>query len=229
MGSFVVFGLGSFGFNIARALSAEDHHVMAIDRDEEKIQDIKNIVTQAVVAECTDKRTLKSLGISDADAAVISLSDSAFADTVLLTLYLKEIGIKNIIARVTNDDQSKILRMLGANQVIFPEKQTAIRLASRIANPNVIDQIDLGEDLQLLEIASPRSFMGKTIKALDLRKKYNIQIILIKRGMLISGHKIKDKLDHKIILPQPDMVIVEEDILTLIGEKENLEKIKQLK
>ena len=119
MGSFVIFGLGSFGFHTASALIEEKQQVMAIDHDEEKIQDIKNIVTSAVVADVTDKRTLKSLGIEDIDAAVISLSGNAFADTVLLTLHLKEIGIKNIIARVTNDDEAKILTMLGATQVIF--------------------------------------------------------------------------------------------------------------
>jgi trk system potassium uptake protein TrkA len=229
MGSFVIFGLGSFGFHTASALVAEKQQVMAIDHDEEKIQDIKNIVASAVIADVTDKRTLKSLGIEDVDAAVISLSGNAFADTVLLTLYLKEIGIKNIIARVTNDDEAKILTMLGATQVIFPEKDMALRLASRISNPHVFDQIDLGEDLQLLEISAPKCFYGKSIRKLDLRKKYNVHIILIKRNLLISNDQEKNKLNYKIILPQPEIPIMKEDILTLIGEKSNLEKIKNLK
>ncbi|MCD6451784.1 MAG: TrkA family potassium uptake protein [Acidobacteria bacterium] len=224
MGVFAVIGLGSFGTHLTEALAAEGHQVVVIDIDKEKIQAMKDIATQAILSDAGDKNTLKAIGIKDVDAVIISLNQDSFDTTVLLTQFLKEEGVNKILVKVNSEDEAKVVTKIGADQVIFPEKQVAIRLAKRLGNPNVIDQIDLGEDLEILEVNAPTSFHNKTIGELNLRKKYRIQIIFIKREI---GEGEEKKI--RTVLATPEEIILSGDTLTIVGAKKDVEKIKSLK
>jgi len=227
MGVFAVFGLGGFGYHVTATLSADGHEVIAIDSNKEKIQGVKEIVTQAILTDATDKETLKAIGIQDVDAAIVSLGEEGFESAMLVTLFLKEAGVKNIIAKVANEDQAKILIQIGATEVVFPEKDMAIRLAKRLGSPNVYDEIDIGEDLQILELKAPSSFKGKSVRELDLRRKYNIQVIVIKRADPKAAGE--GKTCYYVVLPLPSEIIQLGDHLTVMGDHKALDKLKRLK
>ncbi|TKJ35569.1 potassium transporter TrkA [bacterium (candidate division B38) B3_B38] len=227
MGVFAVLGLGGFGYHVTATLATDGHEVIAIDSNKEKIQSVKEIVTQAILTDATDKETLKAIGIQDVDAAIISLGEEGFESAMMVTLFLKEAGVKNIIAKVANEDQAKILTQIGATEVVFPEKDMAIRLAKRLGSPNVYDQIDIGEDLQMVELRAPSSFIEKTVRDLDLRRKHNIQVIVIKReNPKATGER---KSCYNVILPLPNEIIRPGDHLTVMGNHKALNKIKKLK
>lgn len=227
MGVFAVLGLGGFGYHVTTTLAAEGHEVIAIDSNKEKIQSLKEIVTQAILTDATDKETLKAIGIQEVDAAIVSLGEEAFDSAMLVTLFLKEAGVKNIIVKVANEDQAKILTQIGATEVVFPEKEMAIRLAKRLGSPNVYDQVDIGEDLQMVELKAPSTFEGKTVQELDLRRKHNIQVIVIKR----ADPKAADegKSCYQVVLPLPNETIQSGDHLTVMGNHKALDKLKRLK
>ncbi|MFB0518140.1 MAG: TrkA family potassium uptake protein [Acidobacteriota bacterium] len=227
MGVFAVLGLGGFGYHVTATLAADGHEVIAIDSNKEKIQSVKEIVAQAILTDATDKETLKAIGIQDVDAAIISLGEEGFESAMLVTLFLKEAGVKKIIAKVANEDQTKILTQIGATEVIFPEKDMAIRLAKRLGSPNVYDEIDIGEDLQIVELKAPASFIEKTVRELDLRRKYNIQVVVIKREAPKATGEMKSC--YNVVLPLPNEIIIPGDHLTVMGNHKALNKLKKLK
>jgi len=227
MGVFAVLGLGGFGYHVTTTLAADGHEVVAIDSNKEKIQSLKEIVTQAILTDATDKETLKAIGIQEVDAAIVNLGEEGFDSAMLVTLFLKEAGVKRIIVKVANEDQAKILTQIGATEVIFPEKDMAIRLAKRLGSPNVYDHIDIGEDLQIVELKAPANFEGKTVQKLDLRRKYNIQVIVIKRAD--SKTAGEGKACYNVVLPLPNEIIQRGDHLTVMGDHKALDKLKRLK
>ena len=217
MAKFAVIGLGSFGFNIAKTLYEEGHEVLAIDIDKDKIEAVKDYVTRAVTMDSADKENLKALGIQDIDIVIVSLGPQMEA-SILTVLYLHELKVKRIIAKALSEDHAKILESIGATDVIYPEKDMAIKLAHRLSSPNVLEYLPLSSGFSIQEIAPPEKFIGKTLKELDLRNKYGVQVIAIRE--LVP--------ENTILIPKADFVIKESDILIIIGAEKNLAKINSL-
>jgi len=209
----IVIGLGNFGYTLATNLATEKCEVLAIDRNREKIQQIKDSVTRAVLADAADKETLAELGIRDADVAVVSLGDRIDV-SILVTLFLKELGVKRILAKAISDDHGKVLKLVGANEIIFPEKDEAIKLAKSLIAPDILEYIKLSEDYSVAEIAAPEKFYAKSLKELQLRTKYGMEVLAIRRPL-------EGTLN---VVPSPDYKIQPDDSLVVIGENKSLER-----
>ncbi len=214
MARFVVFGLGSFGFYVAKTLSERGDEVIAVDKDENTIEKIKDIVSQAIVADATDKETLEALGVAEVDGAIVGLGPK-MEPSILCVLYLKELGVRNIIVKALNEDHEKILEILGATEVIYPEKDIAIRTALKIRSGNVIDFLPLAPGYSIQQIAPPQSFIGKTLRDLDLRNKYKVQVIAVKEF-------IPERIN---LIPGGDFVIKESDLLLVLGKDEDIQRL----
>lgn len=214
MGKFVVLGLGSFGFYIAKTLYENGQEVVAIDSEESIIEKIKDYASQAFVADATDKETLSAMGVTDADAVIVGLGPR-MEPSILTVLYLRELGAKEIIVKALNEDHKKILEVLGATEVIYPEKDIAVRTAHKIMSGNVIDFLPLAPGYSIQQIAPPPYFIGKSLRELDLRNKYKIQVIAVKEI-------IPEKLH---LIPAGDFVIKESDLLMVVGRDEDIKKL----
>jgi trk system potassium uptake protein TrkA len=211
----VVIGLGIFGSQLARQLYESGMEVVAIDKNRDVVQRIKDHSTKSVLADATDKEVLESIGIDAADTVVISFGEDLSAST-LLTLYLKEMKVKEIIVKVPNEDYKRILLKVGASEAIIPEREMANKVARSIISPNVLEYLPISEDYTIVELAPPTAFIGKSLADLDLRKKYNLQVIAI-----------RDVLDNKMqLVPRASAVIKDSDVLVIIGREEDLGKIK---
>ena len=211
----VVIGLGIFGFNIAKDLYENGIEVIAVDKNKDVIQKIKDFSTKAVLADGTDKEVMESVGIQEDDLVIISFGEDLAAST-LTTLHLKEMKVKNIIVKAPNEDHKRVLERVGATEVIIPEREMADKVAKSIISPNVLDYIPLSEDYTICEIAPPRSFIGKTIGELRLRSKYHIEVIAAKELLP----------DRITMVPRADFLIKDSDILVAIGKEEDIQKIK---
>ncbi len=214
---FAVIGLGSFGSNIAKTLYEKGNEVLAVDEDKEKIDEVKNFVSHAVHMDAADKENLKALGIKDMDVVIVSLGPEMEA-SILTVHYLNEMETKRIVAKALTEDHAKILESVGATEIIYPEKDMAIKTALKLSCPNVLEYLPLISGFGIQEIAPPEKFIGKTLRELDLRNKYGIQIIAIKE--LIP--------EKTTFVPKADFVFKDSDILVIMGEDKQLEKINAL-
>lgn len=215
MKQFIVVGLGNFGFNVANALSELGHDVLAIDSNSKKIEEIKERVSQAIVADAKDKKVLSEFISESIDAVIVGLGDNVESST-LAVLYLKDLGVKRIIAKAMDDDHGEILKSVGANEIIYPEKESAIRLAERLTTPNLIEHIPLAEGYSIAEIACPDKFIGKTLKELQLRNRYDVEVIAVKEVLL----------DKFYLIPKAEFKIGADIALIVIGKKEDIERLK---
>ena len=211
----VVIGLGIFGFNIAKDLYENGLEVIAIDKNKEVIQKIKDFSTKAILADGTDKEVLESIGIQEDDVVIISFGENLAAST-LITLHLKEMKVKTIIVKAPNEDHKHVLEKVGATEVIIPEREMADKVAKSLISPNVLDYIPLSEDYTISEIVPPSSFMGRTIGELHLRNKHHIEVIAV-----------REMLPERIIMvPRADFIIKDSDVLVVIGREKDIQKIK---
>lgn len=222
MKQFAVIGLGRFGFSVAETLAEKNCQVLAIDIDEEKVQDISEFVTHAVQVDATDEKALKAVGIGDVDVAVVAIG--AIEASILIALILKEMGIKKIVAKAASADHGKILERVGATRVIFPERDMGSRLASNLLAPKVVDYINLSDAYSVLEMAPPKNFIGKSLRDIDVRAKYGLNVIGIKKPTSLEGKEERINLS-----PKADDVIRGGDILIVIGSNKNIEKMKERK
>lgn len=213
-----VIGLGTFGLSIAKSLFQKGHDVLAIDKRKELVQKTQEFSTQAVVGDGTDKDLLIRLGISDIDVGIVGIGSNLGA-SILTAMHLKELNIKRIIARAINEDQGRILAKVGATDVIFPERDMAIKIAQGLDTPNILDFLPITEEYQVVELMPPKLFVGKSIRELDLRRKYGIQIIAIRELVPEKMH----------ILVSPDFAIKNSDVLVVIGKAEDIAKVEKLK
>lgn len=214
---FAIIGLGSFGSNVARTLFERGHEVLAIDKDRDKIESAKSFSSQAVLMDSADKENLEAVGVRDMDVVVVSLGPEMEA-SILTVLHLHEFGIKRIVAKALTEDHAKILDAVGATEVIYPEKDMAIRTAFKLTNPNILERLPLVSGISIQEIAPPEKFIGQSLKELDLRNKYGIQVIAIRE--LVP--------EHTIYVPKADFVIKDSDILIVMGDEKKLEKLMSL-
>ena len=201
---FVVIGLGRFGGSIVSELIKLDAHVMAIDISASKVEEFAAIATQAITADTTDESVLKSLGIQNFEHVIVAIGENIQA-SILTTLMLKEIGVPKITVKAQNSYHEKVLEKIGADFVVHPERDMGIRIANNMVSNNILDYLELSDEHSIAEIKANAKVVGKTIIDLDIRAKFGINIVAIKRGYEI------------LISPQTIEEIQRDDILIIIG------------
>lgn len=218
--SFLVLGLDNFGYNLATALFENGQEVIAVDMDEKRIAEVRDEVSEAIVADCTDIDTLRELGIDRIDGAIVSLGETKIGPSVLATLHLKDLGIENIIVKAISTEHGRIVEKIGASKVIFPEQEIAQRLAMRLTYSHVFEQVNLPEGYTLVEILAPKKLHDKTLYEAQIRSNYGITVVWIKRK-LPTGKVIS-------VLPGPNDKVYKDDVLFVLGLNEDVEKFKKL-
>jgi trk system potassium uptake protein len=212
-----VIGLGSFGYYVAKGLYEGGNEVIAIDSDREKVQAIEQYCTEGIVMDATDKEKLKTLGLEETDAVVVS-SGERISTSILVCYYLKEIGVKRIVVKATDDDHANILRMLGATEIVHPERDMAARLSRGLSKPNILNFVPLEKGYDIIQVKPAESFVGKTLEELHLRRKYGVYVI---------GIKSEDS-ERMRLVPPADYKIEETDTMIILGREEDIAKIKEL-
>ena len=224
MERFAVIGLGRFGMMLARLLAQDGADVIAVDSDKECVDAIRDQVSLAVCLDATDAEALKSQGIDKVDVAIVGVGDS-FENSVLATVTLKELGVPTVISRATSRVRAEILARVGADDVVNPEKESALRWKSRLLAPSIMERIELAEGASLVQLESPESFHNKTLAQLDLRKGYRVNIVAIRR----TTEEIEDgqtvTRQFVISVPAGDTAIKKGDVLILIGTDEAIENL----
>lgn len=210
----VVIGLGIFGSNIVRELYERGFEVIAIDKNREAVQRVRDCSTKAILADGTDKEIMEEIGIQGEDIVIVSFGEDLAAAT-LITLHLRQMKVKTIIVKAPNEEHRLILEKVGATEVLIPEKEMAHKVARGLICPNVLDYLPLSENFMISELAPPNFFLGKTIAELQLRSRYHVEVIAIR-------DVVSDKLQ---MLPRADFVIKDGEILVVVGKEEDIEAI----
>lgn len=218
---FGVIGLGRFGSAMASTLAELGHDVIGVDGDQERVQQSADLITQAIQLDATDAKALRAAGIQDVDVAVVSIGEN-IESSLLVVMQLRELGIVNIVAKAVTPLHGRILEKLGVTRVIFPEREMAVRIAHSLAMPNVLDYIELSRDYSIVELPASAAFIGRTLKQLELRPRYGIMLIAIKRSSGPSGAV------NTNIAPGADEVIQPGDVLALLGSNDRLSQLDRL-
>ncbi|SFM79028.1 trk system potassium uptake protein TrkA [Thermodesulforhabdus norvegica] len=214
MAQIAIIGLGNFGYYLGRDLYEKGHDVIGIDIRKEAVQRIRQEISEAVVADGTDREVLESLGIQDVDIAVVAIGTNMLA-SILTTFNLREIKVKEIYSKALSEEHGRILKRVGAHHIVFPEKDVALGLARRIHHPNMLDYLPFQEDYAIFEIAAPSAFHGKPLRELDLINKYGLQVIAVRNKGL-------QKLQF---IPRASYVVQDGDGLILLGAHSGIEKL----
>lgn len=227
MRQFAVIGLGRFGFKVAEILAEKGVQVIAIDKDHALVEKIRDIVTEAVQLDSTDEEALRESGVEGVDVAVVSIGEGV-ESSILTTAILKSFGIKEIVARASTKLQAQILKEVGATRVVFPEEDMGLRVANSILAPGVLEYIELGAHYNLAEIEVKGEFTGKSIKELDIKSKYGINVIMIMKRIKQEAGKEGELVEKEIKeLPTPDYVLREKDILVVVGDSKDIEALEK--
>ncbi|MEJ2219484.1 MAG: TrkA family potassium uptake protein [Desulfobacterales bacterium] len=217
MKQFVVIGLGNFGHYLAIHLYKKGHEVLAVDNNSNRVAEIKDRVSQAIIADATDRKALEALGLDKMDAAIVCIG-SVLSESILATLNLKDIGVEQVFAKAISEAHLRILYKIGASEVLFPEKDEATSLAERLHNPNMIDYLPFLEGYSIIELSPPKTFVGKSLRDLDLINRFGVQVVAIKE-------LVPDRLD---LIPTAHRVLKDSDIMILLGPNESFEKLRKI-
>ena len=212
---FIVIGLGRFGTSVAETLYALGNDVLAVDSDEEVVQSISDSVTHSVQVDANDENSLRVLGIRNFDCAVIGIGDN-IQSSILATVLAKELGVKYVITKATNALHAKVLYKIGADRVVFPERDMGERVAHNLVSSNILDYIELSPDYSIAEVVSPIEWHNKTLRELNIRAKYGINVMAIKRN---------NDVDVSL---SADNIIEPGDIIVAIGSIEELNALENL-
>ncbi len=220
-----VIGLGVFGIRAAIELSRKGADVLAIDNDRERLDDVKEHVALAVKIDATDESSLRAQGVHDMDVVIVGIGDN-FEAALLTIAALQKIGVKRIVVRGTTSTHERILNHLGIKEVILPAEEAAERLATSLIFENVLDSFELSSDYSIAEISAPEPFIGKTVAEMELRQKYNMNLVTIKRQQeKPTMFGLQKKMVESILgIPAGDTQIERGDVLVLFGRKKDLEK-----
>jgi len=211
MKSVLLIGLGRFGKHMALQLNQLGHQVMGVDHDEERVNDAMDIVTNAQIGDSTNEEFLRSLGVDNYDVCVVAIGND-FQSSLETTCSLKELGAKFVVSRAERDGQAKFLLRNGADEVVYPEKQVAKWAAIRYGSDHILDYIELDDTHSMFEVSVPKSWIGLSIGKLDIRRKYNINIMAVKEN---------GKMNVSVT---PDIVLTQEKTMLVIGEYKALQK-----
>lgn len=212
---FAVIGLGRFGSSVAKTLYDMGHEVLAIDENEDRVQDFSEKVTHVVQADTTDDNSLNALGLRNFDVVIVAIGQNIQAN-MLTTLQLKEMGVPYIVAKAQNALHGKMLEKIGADRVIYPERDMGQRVAHNLVSTNVLEYIALSPNLSIVEVTAPKILIGKSLAESNLRAKYEINVLAIKR---------KDEI---IVPPLPSEKILPADILIVVGGNEGVQRLEEL-
>lgn len=215
MQQFAVVGLGRFGSSVALTLRDLGHEVLGIDRDETLTHSMSHSLTHVVQADATDEETLRALGLRNMDAVVVAIGDDLQA-SILVTLLLKELGVRHIVAKATNDLHGKVLLKVGADRVVYPEREMGARVAHNLVATNILDYIELSPEYSIIEIEASDWMIGKDLRRLDLRARFGFNVVAIKRG------------EKRIIVsPKADEEVEAGDVLVIIGDNQSLKRLEK--
>lgn len=209
--SILLIGLGRFGKHIAMKLNELGHEIMAVDHDEEKVNEIMPIVTNGQIGDSTNELFLRSLGVDNYDVCIVAIGGD-FQNSLETTCLLKELGARKVVSRAERDGQAKFLLRNGADEIVYPEKQLASWMAIRYSADHILDYIELDESCSIFEVSVPKEWIGKSILQIDIRKKYNVNIIAIKENGKINA------------MFAPDTVLTSKKTLLVCGEYKALKK-----
>jgi trk system potassium uptake protein TrkA len=213
MGEFAVIGMGRFGRSLAITLHRLGHQVLAIDKNEEALRAVADEVTHAVQLDSTDEEALRGVGITNFDAVVVAIGDF-IEESILTTLLLTELGCEKIVAKAVDDRQGKVLERVGAHLVVYPERDMGIRIAHTLAAPGVLDYLELSPTFSIEELSIPESMTGRTLGQLDLKSRFGVSVLLIRRdGQLM-------------ISPSPETRLQTGDVLVVVGENRQLSRLE---
>jgi trk system potassium uptake protein len=210
---FFVAGLGRFGTSVALTLEKLGYDVMAMDSDEDVVQDLSDQLGYVVCADATDEKNLVAIGAGNADIAVIGIGN--IEGSLLATLQLKDMGVKTLVVKALNELHGKMLEKIGADKIIFSEKEMGIRVAHNLTSPGIIDYIEMNNNITILTVQMPKEWVGKNLIEIDARRKYNINVVAVLRGT------------ENMINPAPDMPMQEGDKVTILGDSGNVRKVAQ--
>ncbi|HPC82109.1 MAG TPA: TrkA family potassium uptake protein [Thermoanaerobaculaceae bacterium] len=215
MKRFAVIGLGRFGAHLASRLYELGHEVLAIDADPATVQSVQNKVSTAAVVDARDRQQLRALGLKDYDTVIISVGERLEAST-LAALYCKEMELR-VVARAVNEDHGRILDALGVDEVVYPERDMALRLAERLSSGNLLDFIPLGEDYSIMELAVPDAFARKTLAELNVRARFNVHVLAV-----------QDVVTGKVVMAPPaDQALGDTSVLVVLGRHQDLERFQK--
>lgn len=209
---YIVIGCGRFGSSVAKKMCQLGNEVMVIDKDEDSIENIAEQVTHTAIVDVTEERDLKSIGLGNFDVVIVAISSDIRA-SIMVTIMAKEMGVPKIVCKAKDELQAKVLYKIGADKVVFPERDMGIRLAYNLASENILDQINLDPEYSIMEIVTPTNWVGKTIIELNLRAKYDITVLAVKTT---SGLKV---------MPSPNYKMQEKNILIIIGNTDKISDI----
>jgi len=227
MRQFAVIGLGRFGTSVAKTLSEKKHQVLAIDGREDVVQDAAEFVTQAVTLDATDLKALKAVGIESVDVAVCAIGNDLKA-SILVAMNLKEVGVKEIVCKAQDEKHKVLLERIGATRVVLPEREMGVRIANSLMTSQVIEHIELSEESSVAELLPPADYIGKSLRDVDIRAEYGLNVIGIKRKSKSVGKNGVECIVEKVdISPKAEDLIVSGDILVVLGTNDNIDKFKK--
>lgn len=211
---FAVVGLGRFGGSVCKELYKMGHDVLAIDSNEDKVNEFTNFSTHTVIANATEESTLQSLGIRNFDYVIVAIGEN-IQSSILCTLLLKEMGVRNVWVKAQNDYHHKVLEKIGADRIVHPEKDMGIRIAQHLVSEKIIDYIELSDEYSIVELLATEKVANRSLIQLDIRAKYGCTILAFKRK------------EQVIVSPLPDDLIHFNDILIVIGHKNDLKRFEK--
>lgn len=228
MKQFAVLGLGDFGVHLAKTLSEGNAEVIAADSDSKRVQLIKGHVAHAIELDTTNEAALIEAGIKDVDVGIVCIGKNIEA-SILTTALLKKLHVPEVIARSVSDVHTSILRELGASKIVSPERDAGVRLGRNLLITKITDSVELAQGYVLSDVKAPKSFIGKTLRELDLRNKFKTNIIALKR-MERLGRRASDpeQIIEYMGLPNPEDVIQAHHVLVLVGKEEDIDRIASL-
>jgi trk system potassium uptake protein TrkA len=213
---FAVIGLGRFGTSVARTLWKLGQEVLAIDMDEERLRYVSPEVTHTLMADTTDMNVLKSIGIANFDVVIVAIGEMNIQATIITTLLLKELGVPCVVTKALNKMEGRVLEKVGADRVVYPEREMGKRVAHNLVYPNLVDYIELPQGFRISEMIALKEIFGKSVKMLNFRSRYNVNLLLLKRA---SG--------EVLFTPGPDDIVQEGDLMVLAGQKDALDQFEK--
>ncbi|HHV79951.1 MAG TPA: TrkA family potassium uptake protein [Firmicutes bacterium] len=214
MKEFAVIGLGRFGQSVAVGLASLGESVLGIDLDEARVNEVSHQLTKVVQADATDEEVLRSLGLRNFDVVVVAVG--SLEASILITLGLKEMGVKYVIAKASSDAHAKVLTKIGADRIVLPEKEMGTRVAYNLSSSNILDVIELSPEYSVIEVSADGELVGRTLRTLDLRNKYGVNVLAIKRGASVN------------LSPRAEDRIEKDDVLVLVGTNTGLKRVQEL-
>jgi len=214
MKQFAVIGCGRFGSSVAKTLYKSGFDVLALDDDECVIRNIADYVTHAATIDIDDANALKEVGIRNMDVVIIGIGSDVKA-SVMSTLLVKEMGVKYVVAKAQDETHAKVLTKIGADRVVFPERDMGIRLAYNLTSTNILDFIELSPDYSIMEIIAPKKWHDKSLKENNIRARFGLSVLAVKRGEDVN------------VSPQAEETVLDGDVLIVVGSNEDLKKVQE--